>query len=120
MMSSVNKLLTTKAKRNVVKRKICILIDRAKLKKYQKRLDSVAEDLEVRIHPVMMNLFYILNGIHQQDSRSVDMNMTQILLDLIDEHTQGRRPQDRRISNSEGEVVDDNHVEQEHKKGKVC
>lgn len=121
-MNSVNKLLTTKAKRNVAKRKICILLDLAKLNKYQERLESVAADLEVRIHPVTMNLFYIINRVDQRESRSVNVNMTQILLDVIDEHIKGRRPQDRRISNSEGGVVDDGHVKQKavektHKEG---
>ena len=48
-MISTNKLLTVKIKRSFAKRKLCILVDLAKLKKYKKRIDSVAVELEVRI-----------------------------------------------------------------------
>jgi hypothetical protein len=59
-MISTKKLLTVKIERNFVKRKMCILADLAKLKKYKGRIDSVAVELEVRIS--LIRLFSFINN----------------------------------------------------------
>ena len=106
-MISTNKLLTVKIERSFTKRKICLLADLAKLKKYKMRIDSVAVELEVRISLLWLFSFINSNGCTQHNA---SVNITQILLEVMAED--GRRSQSKGISIPEGGIIDDGRVKQ--------